>query len=575
MKVRVPMMIQDPLTSRYKGMENTEEFFIDREDFFLDGPVTRRVAVLDFDPRSGTLLSGAAFLPPKGERTVGRYHVADEGDIHARDFNQVSVFATVLRTMYMFEEEDALGRPLVWAFDAPQLLVIPRAGEWANAYYERESHSLQFYYFPVHPSSGEMIYTSLSRDIIAHETGHAILDGIAPDLYNAVTPQSLALHEAIADLTALMMAFSSHNLRQTVLSQTGGYISNSTAFSAIAEEFGRVLSQESRATFYLRTLLNNKTLDPADTSLDERGRPNCVARNDPYALSEVLSGALYTVIINIHESLKRREAAERGESEYSVSGRALAIGAERFKRMIFRALDYLPPGEVSFADYGRAIIAADQASHPDPSKERDWLCEEFVRRRMAPDRQSLEVATNLAEPALQDLNLETFVESDWAAYEFANRNRELLGIPRGIPFRVRPRLDVTKLYYTREGKKKIRECIFKVSWERTESNTLSKPFPAKRQITVGTTLAIDWETRALRAKLTSDLSDEQKHDRDLMLRHLTDQGFLQLERQAIGPDGKELRSVVIAEAASGLMRVRGVARMLPIIEAANGHRKEA
>ena len=69
------------------------------------------------------------------------------------------------------------------------------------------------------------------------------------------------------------------------------------------------------------------------------------------------------------------------------------------------------------------------------------------------------------------------------AYEFANRNREMLGIPHNIPFQVRPRLDVTKLYYVREGKKKIRECIMKVAWSRTEDNPLGRRFPAKRQIT--------------------------------------------------------------------------------------------
>lgn len=60
----------------------------------------------------------------------------------------------------------------------PQLLVVPRAGEWANAFYERESRSLQFFYFS---PSGESrrIYTSHSQDIVAHETAHAILDGIA------------------------------------------------------------------------------------------------------------------------------------------------------------------------------------------------------------------------------------------------------------------------------------------------------------------------------------------------------------------------------------------------------------
>jgi len=565
MRVRLPQMIQDPLTSRYKGMRLVEEFFADEEDFFLNGPVAKRVAVLDFDPETGKLLRGARFMPPNTRRKLGRYRVTQhngEWDIYAPDFIQASTFATVLRTMYMFEEQDTLGRPLVWAFNAPQLLVVPRAGEWANAYYERVSHSLQFFYFSV--DGGQRVYTALSRDIVSHETGHAILDGIAPDLYDAITPQSLALHEAIADLTALMMALRSGRLRSKVLEQTGGSIENSTAFSSVAEEFGRAIDSQGGGG-YLRSLLNERTLDPLNMSVDRFGKPNRVVRNEPHALSEVLTGALYKAFIWLHEAYKKKYVEEEGISEFSASGKALAVAARHFQRLVFRALDYLPPGEVSFADYGRAIIAADQALYPKDNRGRNLIRDEFVRRHMAPGDESLKVKTNFRRRAVADIDLDTLVESDWAAYEFANRHRKLLRIPPDVPFRVRPRLDVTKTYYDREGKQKCRECIFKVSWDLVEANRLGSPYPAQRQITVGTMLAIDWHTRRIRARLTSDLSDQQRGDRDLMLARLADQGLLQLADEAVGPNGEEVGTAVIAEATESLMRVRGAARTLHIV----------
>jgi hypothetical protein len=560
MKIRIPMMVQDAMVTSYKEMnEHIEEVEIE-EEFFLDGPVSKRVAVLDFDSKTGELLAGARFQPPPEDRKLGHYEIANKDDIQAHDFNQVSVFATVLKTMYLFEDEDTLGRPLVWGFDAPQLLVVPRAGEWANAFYERESHSLQFFYFPA-LRGGRMIYTSLSRDIIAHETGHAILDGIAPDLYNALTPQSLALHEAIADLTALLSAFSSRKLRDTVLKQTGSSINEVTAFSEIAEEFGNASDPECRATS-LRSLVNKKTLDSKDTSRDELDRPNRVARNEPHELSEVLSGALYTLMSRLYEKLKQK---------YHSPDKALPVAAEQFKRMIFRALDYLPPGEISFTDYGHALIAADQAAHPDDREEREWVSREFVHRHMAPNLTALKVKTNFEEKALKDLDIQTLVDSDWAAYEFANRNRKLLHIPDSIHFRVRPRLDVTKLYYHREGEERIRECLFKVSWDYKEPNRLGPSFPRERQITVGTTLAIDWKTKKIRALLTSDPGEkrqedreQQQEDRDAMFQRLIDDSILQVGSRAVGPDGKLLRSAIRAETMNGLMRVRGAARMLHI-----------
>ena len=195
----------------------------------------------------------------------------DEGNVHAPDFNQISVFGTVLKTISMFEEEDTLGRPLTWAFDAPQLLVVPRAGEWANAFYERESHSLQFFYFHPETNPSQTVHTSLSHDIVAHETGHAILDGILPDLYHAISPQSLALHEAVADLTALVMAFRCRTLCQMVLDQTGGSIEHSEAFSGIAEEFGTARDPRGRPIF-LRNLLNRRPSIPM-TRAEMKGGP--------------------------------------------------------------------------------------------------------------------------------------------------------------------------------------------------------------------------------------------------------------------------------------------------------------
>lgn len=579
MKVEFPLLIEDQLTTQMKGIEPVEYLREHREDFFLPGPVTKRVAILNFDSETGELSPGVPFQRPAKGEDVARYAIKNQNDLNSLDFNQVSVFATILKTMYMFEEADTLGRPLTWAFNGPQLLVIPRAGEWANAFYERETHSLQFFHFQPETNPDKPVFTSLSHDIVCHESGHAILDGISPDLYNCISPQALALHEAIADLTALAMALRSDSLRRAVLQQTGGDLKGRTAFSRVAEEFGRARDPESES---LRSLFNERTLDPKDESKDAFGKPNRVARYEPHDLSEVLSGAFYSVLVKIFESNKQKKDPA-GKPRFDLDT-AIWAAAERFKRMIFRALDYLPPGEVSFADYGRAIIASDQASHPDEKQQRQWICEEFVKRHMVSSEDALKVETNFAARELANIDLQTLADSDWAAYEFANNNRKFLGIPEGIHFRVRPRLDANKRYVRGvEQQDYVRELIFKVSWDYKEPNHLGQFFPEERQITVGTTLAIDWQTKRVRAIVTSDFSErpsaskkqrkldrqQQKADRDLMLERLIDGGVLQLADQAGGPDGKQLASVVTAETMDNLMRIRGAARMLHIIGGGN------
>ena len=283
--------------------------------------------------------------------------------------------------MYMYEEQDTLGRRVAWGFDAPQLLVVPRAGWWANAYYERRSHSLQFFSFR---AGNKLIHTSLSRDIVAHETAHALIDGIDPDLYDALDPQSLALHEGVADLTAVLIAFRSGKLRRAVLDKTNGSIEKSTNFSSIGEQFGRAIDPSGQAG-WLRNLLNEDKLDPNGDPADEP---------EEHELSQVITGVLYRFLVALHTDYKRRLAERFGTSTFAVSGRALFGASEQFKRMILRGLDYLPPGEITFADYGRAILAADQASFEDDTWRR-WLRENFVSAASCARSRDLDVETNV------------------------------------------------------------------------------------------------------------------------------------------------------------------------------------
>lgn len=601
-EIRIPVLVQDPMAAGERKLPPIEWVRLRSEDVVLDGPVSPRVAVLDLDGGTGRLRRGARYQPPERDGEPGTFRIQDPERLTAHDLIQVSVFGAVLRTLEMFEEDDALGRKVRWAFEGSQLLVVPQAGEWANAFYQRESRSLQFFYFRC---QGTRIYTCHSQDIIAHETAHAVLDGIAPDLYHALSPQALALHEAVADLTAALAAFRCRPLVRQVLTEQGGSIASSGAFSAIGEQFGKALGNKQG---HLRDLLNEKTLRPIEGGLPE----DVVSSVEPHALSEVLSGALYSVMLRLHEALKD-EFARKSEARTSlvaptetarqalppedapqepplaheglvsedawrearrrVSGKALAVAASRFKRSLYRGLDYLPPGEVSFADLGRAILAADQSSHPDSGEQRQWLCEEFVRRGIVPHERELRVRTNFEHPALAHVDLDTLVKSDWAAYAFANRYRGFLHIPRGTSFHIAPRLMVEKLSYTRgeHGRRRMRECIFKVSWKVEESDPMpASALPDRRQVTFGTTLVIDAETRRVRALLTSDRDVRRKADRDGMLRWLMAEDLLRVGDEALGPDGKALCGAIQAEVCDGILRVVGTAHMLHLVEARFG-----
>lgn len=525
MKLRIPMMVDDARFAPIGRPEAVENVDFDKEDGLGDGPSCERLVVEDLDGHTNRLMPGAVLLPPQKGRRIGHYLIPDGPSTASRAFNQVSVFATALKTIYMFEEPDTLGRRVRWGFDAPRLRVIPRAGYGENAFYCRETSSIDFLYFRSHHNPHDVIYTSLARDIVAHETGHAILDGIVPHLLDAVTPQSLALHEAIADLCALLVSIRSTKLRKAVLRKTGGAIDRSTHFSAIAEEYGLA-----RGSGALRDLKNDLRLCDVNPSRH-------------YALSQVLTGALYAVFIKMFAQRRRESAVRRSQSEYSVSGYALYTATEHFKRMTLRALDYLPPGEASFADYGRAIIAADQASHPDDAQEREWIADEFIQRGIIAERSALvadQATRNYATDVLQNAEPDLLFVNDELARRFAGSSvgRAMLGIPANAEFWVEPSLSTSKVSYHRSQDDSLhtsctREYLLKVWWKEEESSQL--PHAPRRWISVGTTVVWDRDVRKVSILLTSNHQtrsrehDLQRRDRDLFQKQW-------LERNALCPD---------------------------------------
>ena len=169
---------------------------------------------------------------------------------------------------------------------------------------------------------------------------------------------------------------------------------------------------------------------------------------------------------------------------------------------------------------------------------------------------------------MRDLDPKTLVEHDWVAYEFADQNRELLGIPERTHFRVAPRLDVLKSHDRDGGRATFRECIFKVSWGRKESNLPGARLPVERQLTVGTTLVVDWDTHRVRALITSDAAagspadEQQRSDRDAILHRLAATGKLRFVGDCASPHGARPLSGVKVERMGRLMRVRSSATLL-------------
>jgi quinol monooxygenase YgiN len=220
------------------------------------GPVGEYLEVVDIDPASG------AAYPPidlNDARLLARDGLApSEGDPR---FHQQMVYAVAMKTIKHFER--ALGRPAFWATEPyqdetgrwqpepfnPRLRIYPHALRTQNAYYSPDKRALLFGYFPspsldgASGTPGPTVFTCLSYDIIAHETTHALLDGMYTHFIKPTNADVLAFHEAFADIVALFQHFTHPELLRAAIEQTRGDLEAESQLGKLAVQFGHATGQ--------------------------------------------------------------------------------------------------------------------------------------------------------------------------------------------------------------------------------------------------------------------------------------------------------------------------------------------
>ncbi|MEP7009012.1 MAG: hypothetical protein ABJC13_01690 [Acidobacteriota bacterium] len=162
--------MQDPAVAKeIPALGFNEKLEVAWEPGLTDGPTSARFAVVDYDADTGKLTPPAEW-DLELQKFVIDCKVIEQSTAALPQFHQVSVWATLQRALAYFEEGAALGRRIPWAFEGNRLIVVPRAGFGENAFYDRETKSLQFYYYM--GSDDTLAYTCLSTDIVNHEFGH-------------------------------------------------------------------------------------------------------------------------------------------------------------------------------------------------------------------------------------------------------------------------------------------------------------------------------------------------------------------------------------------------------------------
>jgi hypothetical protein len=161
------------------------------------------------------------------------------------------------------------------------------AGEDFNAYYDRKS--LEFFHGA---SGGLIVYSGESPDVACHELGHAVLDAMRPQLWNAGFIEVAAFHESFGDMSAILSALQLLSMRQDVLSETRGQLGRSSSLSRLAEQLGyaiRLINPSAVEPNCLRNAANSFFY--RDPSTLPPSAPAASLCSEPHSFSRVFTGA--------------------------------------------------------------------------------------------------------------------------------------------------------------------------------------------------------------------------------------------------------------------------------------------
>lgn len=376
-KQRFRIIAQDPAV-RVKGRILTAQVEVPAEELAA-GPWGHRVQVIDYDASTQTLYRPLDYRRAKDGLPEDPFvNAGDSTLLKNPQFHAQNVYAIVMRILARFEF--ALGRRVSWGFDGHQLKVAPHAFADANAFYSERDEALMFGYFP--GARGQLVFSCLSHDVVAHETTHALVDGLRERYTDPSSPDQAGFHEGFSDVVALLSVFAIPDVvrmiidlkwrqenkkgrrrrgpgdsRISIKSLDADVLRESIIFG-LADEMGEEMSKVRGQPLRASAKLNPS---PKWYQQSEEFK-------EPHRRGEILVAAMMNAFLEVWSA--RLQALDPTRTGWLDRDRVVEEGAhiaDRLLTMSIRALDYCPPVHIEYGDFLSALVTADYELHPDDS----------------------------------------------------------------------------------------------------------------------------------------------------------------------------------------------------------------
>jgi hypothetical protein len=412
--VQVKILPKDPLLARTQNLGLTAATIECAS--VGNGPTSARVAIVDYNADLDTRFAQVKLLANRSG-FVGIAGLKSHQILENFKFHQVNVWAIIEQILTLLEDEKALSRPVPWASGLGRLLVLPHAGYDDNAFYDRATGALHLFYFE--GPDGKPVYTCLSHDIVAHELGHAVLDGLKPGYNEVSSPETAGFHEYFGDAIAMLASLKNREIAKLVTKGAPARLSAKNVVSAIASEFGAAIHGLAKQD-YLRGAWNKRKMSDLRGTYEE------------HDWSEILTGVYYDLLQYLYiRNLKELSGKAGGKPrDQGQAIQALFRAANQTANVMLRALDYCPPVDLRYDEYARALLRADEVAYPDDSYGiRAELKRIFHRRGLKPPKEDPDARNEVLYALRKSMDIDAITATPADAYRFLDEFRDLFQIP--------------------------------------------------------------------------------------------------------------------------------------------------
>jgi hypothetical protein len=234
----------------------------------------------------------------------------------------------------------------------PKLPVALDEGIQLNAFYSRnddgQQPGLHFFHSTV---LGTTLFSGESPDVVCHEFGHAVLDAVRPELWDAMAGEIAAFHESFGDISAILNAVRLRSFATRVLTETNGRLACTSRLSRLAEQLGWGIRQcrpDGVAPDCLRDAANSFFYQPPEQL--PPGAPSAQLSSEPHSLSRVFTAAFLDGLTGMFFTLPLAQRDENG-----LAGIAADAG-----RLLIEGIKASPVVPTYFSQIAIHILQADQ-----------------------------------------------------------------------------------------------------------------------------------------------------------------------------------------------------------------------